>query len=109
MRELKDKLCEKCEKPKIMYYREYCPRCEEPQLKISYTMNLLECLYHIETTSHPGFKDKFWKYLIEDYSFSNDTVIEIHNTDGEGDPLVQELFEKIGIIDEESMLFEISW
>ena len=109
MRELKDKICEKCNKPKIMYYREYCPRCTVPEIKIQYTLNLMECLYHIEATSHPGFKDKFWKHLVEDYNVSNDTTLEILNTDGQGDPIIQELFEKMGITNEDSMLFEISW
>lgn len=107
MREIEE-ICEKCEKPKIRYYRNYCPRCEKPQIKISYSMNLLECLYYIEATSHLGFKDKFWDYLLENYPFSNDSTITIFNDDLNPNPLVQELFEKMEIKDEH-MDFEISW
>ena len=106
MRELKDDICEKCGKPKIMYFRRYCPRCEIPEIKISYYMNLMECLYHIETTSHPGFKEEFWKYLISKYDFSNNTTIDISSQANK--PLIQKLFKKMEIKDTE-MLFEISW
>ena len=101
-----NEICEKCQKKKIMYYREYCPRCDEPKMKIIYSYNLLECLYFIESTSHPGFKDKFWDYLLNHYNVVNDTTIEIFNNP-END-LVKELFEKMEIEDNK-MSFEISW
>ena len=104
-----EEICEKCEKPKIRYYRDYCPRCEKPEIKISYSLNLLECLYHIQTTSHPGFKDKFWDYLINNHNVSNDSIIELYNEDSDIDPLVKELFEKMGLKFEKYMNFEISW
>lgn len=106
MDEIKE-ICEKCKKPKIMYRKKYCPRCEKPELKISYYMNLLECLYYIEATSHSGFKQKFWDYLVENYPFTNDTTILIWND--KSSPLIQELFEKLGLNFEEYMNFEISW
>ncbi len=98
-------LCEKCGKPKIMYCREYCPRCEQPKVKWIEQYNLFECMYYIEATGHENFEEKFWEMFCEKYQFHNDTTVEIYN---ESHPLIQELFEKMGIGDD-SMLFNISW
>lgn len=99
-------LCEKCGKPKIAYYREYCPRCEKPKVKCIEQYNLFECMYYIEATGHENFKEKLWEVFCEHYSVLNDITIEVCNVDSH--PLIQELFEKMGIEDD-FVLFEISW
>ncbi len=101
-------LCEACDKSKIMYYREYCPRCEEPRIKTMDYYNLLECLYYIEATGHPGFKAKFWEMLIDLTSFTNESTVELWNDIDGSNPLLKELFDKMGIKDT-TMTFEISW
>jgi len=101
-------LCKKCGKPMVMYYRVYCPRCEKPKLKTTEYYNLLECLYYVEATSHPGFTDKCWEYLVSKYDFANNSMVCIGNDPYDPNPLIQELFEKMGIEDE-SMEFELSW
>jgi hypothetical protein len=99
--------CEKCGTEKIMYYKIYCPKCTKPELEIVYRYNLLECLYHIEANDHEDFKEKFWKFFMDNYEFCNGTQIEIINDLG-SDPLIQELFKKIEIEDE-IMTFYVSW
>lgn len=101
-------LCELCGKSKIMYYGEYCPRCEKPQPKTMTYYNLIECLYYIEATGHPGFKDKFWDMLLIMTNFKNDSKVTLCNEPAYADPLIKELFDKMGI-EKEDMEFEISW
>lgn len=101
-------LCELCGKSKIIYYREYCPICEKPQIKTMDYYNLLECLYYIEATGHSGFKDKFWDMLLELTNFTNDSTVELWNDIDGKNPLLKELFDKMGIKDT-TMTFEISW
>ena len=98
--------CEKCETPKIMYYREYCPKCEKPKPKIQY--NLIECLYYIEANGQPGFKEKFWDMLLDEEEVMNDTALKLWNDPTGTNPLLKELFKKMKIKDK-TMWFETSW
>jgi predicted amidophosphoribosyltransferase len=106
MREL-DKICEKCNKPLIMYYKIYCPRCEKPEVEVLKYYNLIKCLYYIEVSWIPGFKNQFWEHLCKDYDFTNDSTIEIYN-DEHSHSTVKTLFKKMGI-KKDCYLFEISW
>jgi hypothetical protein len=108
-------LCMKCNKPMILYYGEYCPRCVKPEVKTKKIYNLYQCLYYVETTSQAGFKEEFWSLLCDYNAPNNDTFITLHRPTDDNrknwdklDYFLDILFDKVGI-NESSALFEVSW
>ena len=63
---MSEKLCEKCNQPKQMYYELFCPRCEKPKIETKQFYNLFKCMYHIEAIGNPGFKKRFWDNISDD-------------------------------------------
>ncbi len=81
--------CKECGDPKIMYYREWCPRCEKPERATVETLNLIETMYHIDRVIYdetnqnvdPPGKDELW-CLMSDYNYiKNDTYVSINFSD----------------------------
>lgn len=77
--------CKTCNEEKVMYYREWCPRCEKPEPKQIQSMNLLQAFYHIDrviygehnTNIDPPGKDELW-HLMCDYGYiKNDTSVKL--------------------------------
>ncbi|MFA6198847.1 MAG: hypothetical protein WC679_00320 [Bacteroidales bacterium] len=69
-----ENICECCNKPKQMYYRPWCPRCEKPTIEMLPTLNLFQALYHLEAIGYTNAKKIVWNYLC-DYSNGNDTYL----------------------------------
>lgn len=59
-------------RPMEMYGKPWCPVCEKPELN-GRELNLIQALKHIEAVGHPGFYDRMWNQLVEDYGFRNDS------------------------------------
>jgi hypothetical protein len=71
-------ICPTCNNPKEMYYVWWCPRCEKPERKRISTLNLLQALRHVQAISgQTGYKDRFWRALIDldSYDIRNDSLL----------------------------------
>lgn len=77
--------CDTCGDEKVMYYREWCPRCEKPQPKQVLSMNLLQAFYHIDRVifnEHdqnidPPGKDALWHKMCDYGYICNDTSVSL--------------------------------
>jgi hypothetical protein len=107
--------CPKCNKPKEMYYTEWCPRCEPPKVETHNTINLIKCLNHLEAIGHEGIKDLIWESAIDYiHNDSYTTICFPEPNDGYYDKKTLEAFgvlrkflEDSGC--DENILFEVSW
>ena len=91
--------CKTCNEEKVMYYSEWCPRCEKPEPKQILSMNLLQAFYHIDRVIYgehnqnvdPAGKDALWSRMCDYGYISNDTSfgmdfsdwLEVMKEDGE--------------------------
>jgi len=66
-------ICNKCNKEKEMYYKEWCPRCDKPEVKKIESLNLIQVLRYLECNGYPGIKDRIWAYCADIYNFHNDS------------------------------------
>jgi hypothetical protein len=104
---MEEQLCEKCNKPKQMYYKVFCPRCDKPQLETKSFYNLFKCMYHIEAIGSPGYKQRLWENL-SDQIQGNDSFIQIYEEECDENEDIKLLFDTFDI-KEESVSFYVSW
>ena len=125
-------ICDVCGTAKEMYYVPWCSRCEVPEVKNNPTLNLLQCMRHVERV-HFGIEDEndydarkatghdeIWSGFC-DQGFSNDSTVHLPIVDAaKGDGSIGELSEEaieylqtmVKIFDLETqpnVQWEISW
>ena len=121
--------CKTCNEEKVMYYSEWCPRCEKPEPKQILSMNLLQAFYHIDRVIYgecnqnvdPAGKDALWSKMCDYGYISNDTSfgmdfsdwLEDMKEDGEDDKdllaYVGHLVEAFELDKKGSITWEVSW
>jgi hypothetical protein len=101
---MEKELCEKCNEPKDMYYKLWCPRCDKPQLETQEFFNFIRCVRHIEVIGNPGYKERVWNHIM-DYVQGNDSMITLTNDESKDIKLLFDTFD----IKQESMNFFVSW
>ena len=72
---LENDICEKCNKPKEVYYVPWCPRCDKPKRKKLTTLNFVQCLDHLLAMKLIAEEEKydFWSIICDNYNeFRND-------------------------------------
>ena len=104
---MSEKLCEKCNQPKKMYYELFCPRCQKPGIETREFYNLFRCMYHIEAIGNPRYKERLWDKISMDIQ-GNDSFYEIYREWDPEDEDIKLLFDTFDI-KEDSMTFYISW
>lgn len=91
--------CTKCGAKKRRHYREYCPLCDKPQVKVIRTLDLIEALAHVsakhyaEDTSiyrDAGYEN-LWSYLCNHNYINNDSTTAINFPDVRSDQLSMEI------------------
>lgn len=127
-----DVICEECGTAKEMYYAPWCSKCEVPQVKIKPTLNLLQCMRHVERV-HFGIedendydaqkaigRDEIWNGLC-DWGLNNDTTsyfpfVEASQGDGSIGELSEEATEYMRVMvktfdleNQPNMQWEVSW
>ena len=100
-------ICSKCNQPKKMYYKLWCPRCDKPKVEDMKILNLLKCLHHIEAIGNPGYKERVWNYLSDSIQ-GNESIVALYNEQTDDNKDIKLLFDIFDIKDE-SMLFFVSW
>lgn len=81
-----DKKCATCNEVLNVYYGEWCPRCEKPEVVQKPVMNFLKAMYHVDRIVYnelnqnidPPGKREFWLWLCDSNMISNDSYF---NTD----------------------------
>lgn len=78
--------CKTCGDPKEMYDKPWCPRCDvENVTTMNPMVNVIQALRHIEVTKNdPGYPDRLWPVLLENYNFTNDSCIYFKQLDLKG-------------------------
>ena len=127
-----DEICEECGTAKEMYYGPWCSKCEVPQVKNNPSLNLLQCMRHIERV-HFGIEDEndydarkavghdeIWSGFC-DWGLSNDTTsylpfVDPANGDGSIGELSEEAIEYLQVMvrtfdleNQPDMQWEVSW
>jgi hypothetical protein len=117
--------CETCNEEKVMYYREWCPRCEKPEPK----MNLLQAFYHIDRVIYdehnqnidPPGKDALWHKMCDYGYIKNDTSVSLDfsswledlREEGEDDKdmltYMDHLVKAFELDQRDSVSWEVSW
>lgn len=105
---MEKEICEKCNQPKTMYYKQICFKCEKPEIETKQFLNLFKCMYHIEAIGNPGFKNRLWDHVTRYDTVHNDAFLYIWKEIGEPNEDIDLLFDTFNIKDE-GMLFFISW
>ena len=104
---MEKQICKKCNQPKEMYYKLFCPRCDKPQLETKSFYNLFRCMYHIEAIGYPGYKDRLWDKISE-HIHGNDSFIEIYKNECDVNEDIKLLFDTFNLKDQ-SVSFYVSW
>jgi hypothetical protein len=115
--------CPKCERPMEMYYTPWCPYCDKPERRTVTTLNMIQCLRHIEAiTGDEGYKRRVWVWLCDLGVVHNDTATGVPvDWSGLDDPCQTDhmtpqvvadlklLRDTFGLTEEEHLSFEFSW
>lgn len=78
--------CTTCGTKKKMHYREYCPLCNKPQVRVIRTLDLIEALAHVSAKHYADdssiYRDagyeNLWSYLCNHNYINNDTTTAIN-------------------------------
>jgi len=73
--------CVICGQEKQMYYVEWCPKCDKPQIQNEPHLNFVQCLRYLEANGHSGIVDRLWSYYMD--SIQNDTSFILNFPDEE--------------------------
>ena len=104
-------ICTQCNQPKTMYYQPWCPRCEPPVKETIQSINLIQCLKHLEHTKGMNYRD-MWNIICNRLDVHNDSYTMYYPTEDMDD--ADEWTELKSMLNStfnltEPVLFHISW
>lgn len=108
--------CEKCGKPLEMYYNPWCPRCDKPQIRLVPTLNMIQCLEHLEAVwyGRSGIKQRVMDHFM-DYYRNDTTFIMAFPMDEDREDMDPQIVKDLDLIkavwqiEEDFIAMEVSW
>jgi len=99
-----DNNCPDCGHKMFVHYRRFCPVCYKPEPEMILAYDLFKCMYHVQETGNPNFKDEVWDEICK-CEIQNDVYVSLHANQG---VLIEKMFKELGI-KEDSAVFWVSW
>ena len=106
--------CPTCGKKKKIYYGEWCPKCEKPELEVIAHLNFIKCLDYLEANGNAGIKSRLWDYCLDDLENDKSFTLslELYEDEEDADPQIVadlKLIQTVWDIKEDSIVMDVSW